>query len=243
MDFMTAAELLQQTRSRLQVAVDPVYQEGATRFFRGTEGQEANVQGVRAADLKKIEQFVYREVKYWPADQRNHFCNELWKSGVMEEGALVCHLYRRFEKSCAVPEFDLFEKWIDRYVRNWAHCDGVSTFLIAACLDNERSLIARLPPWTTSKNRWKRRSAAVSLVWEGKRGRHTDEIFYIASRLIEDPDDMVQKGVGWLLKETYPKMPKEVVDFLQPWKAKTTRLLLRYAAEKMSARDRALVLG
>jgi len=243
MDLMTIPELLEQTRSRLAAVVDPVYREGATRFFRVTEGQEANVQGVRAADLKKIEQFVYREVKYWSAPQRNRFCNELWKSGVMEEGALVCHLYRRFETSCAAAEFDLFEKWIDRYVRNWAHCDGVSTFLIAACLDNERSLIARLPPWTTSENRWKRRSAAVSLVWQGKRGRHTDEIFYIASRLIEDPDDMVQKGVGWLLKETYPKMPREVVEFLRPWKARTTRLLLRYAAEKMSARDRAAVLG
>jgi 3-methyladenine DNA glycosylase AlkD len=53
---------------------------------------------------------------------------------------------------------------------------------------------------------------------------------------------MVQKGVGWLLKETYPKQPREVVEFLQPWKARAPRLLLRYAAEKMTARDREAVL-
>jgi 3-methyladenine DNA glycosylase AlkD len=54
---------------------------------------------------------------------------------------------------------------------------------------------------------------------------------------------MVQKGVGWLLKETYPKRPKEVVAFLVKNREKTTRLVLRYAAEKMSAADKARVLG
>jgi len=240
---MKSEELLAECRSRLAAAVDPVYQEGASRFFQWTDGQTANIQGIRAAQVKKIEQFVYREVKGWPVAQRNRLCNELWKSGVMEEGALVCYLYRRFEKTCGGHEFRLFEKWIDRYVRNWAHCDGVSTFLIAACLDNEPSLITAIPAWTVSRNRWKRRAAAVSLVWEGKRGRHTAEIFDVAVRLIEDPDDLVQKGVGWLLKETYPKKPREVVEFLQPWKQKTTRVLLRYAAEKMNAKDRAAVLG
>ena len=48
--------------------------------------------------------------------------------------------------------------------------------------------------------------------------------------------------LGWLLKETYPKRPREVVDFLKPWRGRTARLLLRYAAEKMTERDREVVL-
>lgn len=112
----------------------------------------------------------------------------------------------------------------------------------AASIANEPSLIRELPAWTESKNRWKRRAAAVAMLEEGKKGRHTNEIFDIASRMITDPDDMVQKGVGWLLKETYPKRPREVVAFLKPWRGRAPRLLLRYAAEKMSARDRETVL-
>jgi 3-methyladenine DNA glycosylase AlkD len=54
---------------------------------------------------------------------------------------------------------------------------------------------------------------------------------------------MVQKGVGWLLKETYPKKPTEVVRFLLANRAKTTRLVLRYAAEKMTAPDKGRVLS
>ncbi len=51
-------------------------------------------------------------------------------------------------------------------------------------------------------------AAAVALVPSAKRGLHTREIFRIAQPLVPDDDDMVQKGVGWLLKETYPKKPR-----------------------------------
>ena len=54
---------------------------------------------------------------------------------------------------------------------------------------------------------------------------------------------MVQKGVGWLLKETYPKKPAEVVRLLVANRTKTARLVLRYAAEKMTATDKARVLA
>jgi 3-methyladenine DNA glycosylase AlkD len=53
---------------------------------------------------------------------------------------------------------------------------------------------------------------------------------------------MVQNGVGWLLKETYPKKPREVMRFLMPLRHTTTRLVLRYAAEKMSKDDKARLL-
>jgi 3-methyladenine DNA glycosylase AlkD len=53
---------------------------------------------------------------------------------------------------------------------------------------------------------------------------------------------MVQKGVGWLLKETHARQPKAVVEFLEKWKKRTSRLLLRYAAEKMSEAERKRVL-
>jgi 3-methyladenine DNA glycosylase AlkD len=159
----------------------------------------------------------------------------------MEEGALVCHLYRRFAKQCAGPEFSMFEGWIHRYVNNWAHCDGVSSWLLAACIANEPALMEKLPPWTRSKNRWKRRAAAVSLLQEGKQGRNTETIFAIAGMLHDDPDDMVQKGVGWLLKETYPRRPRETVALLTGW-PDAPRLMLRYACERMTPADRGRVL-
>jgi 3-methyladenine DNA glycosylase AlkD len=232
-------DLLGAVRSRLANAASPRAREGALRFFR----EPVNPLGVPTPDVKRIAAAAYRELKRWPLALRNRFCTELWKCGVLEEGVVAIYVYRRFAQQCARCEFHLFEKWIDRFVRNWAHCDGVSAWLLAAAIANEPELSAELSAWTGSPNRWKRRAAAVALVQEAKHGQNTDAILKIAARLLDDPDDMVQKGVGWLLKEAYPKKKREVVAFLKRQKKRATRLVLRYAAEKMTAADRAAVLG
>jgi len=154
----------------------------------------------------------------------------------------VCYLYRRFEKQCGEREFAMFARWLDRYVRNWGHCDGVSTWLLAASIANCPKLVEELAAWTKSRNRWKRRGAAVALIQEAKQGRLTETIFQICELLRDDEDDLVRKGVGWLLKETYPRRPKEVLRFLDSWRASAPRVVLRYAAEKMTARDKAWVM-
>jgi 3-methyladenine DNA glycosylase AlkD len=225
-------------RARLEALAEPEMAAGVSNFFR----EPVDPIGVRSRDLRKVVAEVYRAVKKWPAADRNRLCMLLWEGGKMEEGALVCHLYRRFAKQCGGPEFGMFEHWIDRYVHNWAHCDGVSSWLLAAPIANQPELMNKLPAWTRSKNRWKRRAAAVALLQEAKQGRSTKTIFAIAGLLRDDDDDMVQKGVGWLLKETYPCRPREVVRLLTGWSG-APRLMLRYACEKMTAADRARVLG
>jgi 3-methyladenine DNA glycosylase AlkD len=236
---MTPQELAEITRLQLMSAANPDFAAGTRRFFR----EDIDSYGLRAPQVHAIARLVYRELKSWPGSQRDRYMVELWESGKLEAGAIVCYVYRYFSKHCAANEFKLFERWLGRYVKNWGQCDGVSTWLIAASIANRPELIAKLPAWTKSKNRWKRRAAAVSLIQEAKRGRNTDSIFRICEMLREDPDDMVQKGVGWLLKETYPRRPREVLRFLANWRATAPRLVLRYAAEKMTPKDRKWVMG
>lgn len=205
------------------------------------ETRRALAGATRAPAVKALAPGVYRALKGQPAAERNRFCTELWKSGRWQEWALACYVYRRFARTCGAAEFRLFERWVDRYVTHWGACDGVGTWLLAACIENEPELAAALPRWTRSRNRWKRRAAAVALVYEAKRGRLTERILEVAALLIDDSDDMVQKGVGWLLKETYPRKSREVVRFLLA-RPGAPRLVVRYAAEKMSAPDREKVM-
>jgi 3-methyladenine DNA glycosylase AlkD len=231
----TPDELYAFVSSELERLATAEYREGAAAFFQGS----VRLHGVRAAQLVPLEQQVYRVAKRWPRAQFNTFCNRLWKTGMLEEGAMVCHVYRRFQRTCGACEFRLFESWIDRYVSNWAHCDGVASWLLAAAIGNHPELMEQLMTWTASRNRWKRRAAAVALLQEAKNGRHTSFILRVASALMPDADDMVQKGVGWLLKETYPKQKAAVVEFLERWQPQTSRVVVRYACEKMTPQDRA----
>ncbi len=123
-------------------------------------------------------------------------------------------------------------------MRDGAHCDGVS--LLGAAVRNEPRLAEELLPWTESPHPWKRRAAAVALVGEAKQGRQRNAILAIADRLL---DDMVQKAVGWLLKETYPRQAAAVVNFHRKRRHRAARIVLRYAAEKMTRQHREQVLA
>jgi 3-methyladenine DNA glycosylase AlkD len=100
--------------------------------------------------------------------------------------------------------------------------------------------VERLLSWTGSENRWRRRAAAVSLVPIARKGEMLEEAFRIADRLMTDEDDMVQKGVGWLLKEASREHPDEVREYLLRWREEVSALMLRYASEKLPKDKRVL---
>ncbi len=234
------SDLLSEISAKLDLLADPKAAAAEQRFFKD---QPIRGRGVGAPDIQRIARDVYPRIRKLSVAERDRLCTALWATRRFEEGALVCYVYRRFAKQCGAREFMLFTRWLDRYVDNWAHTDGLSLWLLGASIANDGALVDKLDAWTTSKNRWKRRAAAVALVYSAKRGDHTRAILRIAAPLIKDEDDMVQKGVGWLLKETYPKKPAEVVRFLTKNRDKTTRLVLRYAAEKMTSADKSRVLA
>jgi 3-methyladenine DNA glycosylase AlkD len=127
-------------------------------------------------------------------------------------------------------------------VRNWGHCDSVSHYLISAGIENDPALAFLLPPCTESANRWKRRAAAISLVHGARqRSGNVAIILEVAGRLAPDQDDLVRKGLAWLLKESYGSERSEIMKFRKPWKQALPRLVLRIATEKMTPGDRKAV--
>ncbi len=232
------AALLKSLRQQLRDAAEPDFAAGVRNFFR----EPVDPYGVRGGKLHGITSAVYRELKRWPRADRDRFMTALWESGKLEEGVIVSHVYRRFSMEFGESEFALFERWLNRYVKNWAHCDGLASWLLAGAIRNRPKLIEKLAPWAKSRNRWKRRAAAVALLQEAKTGRNTESIFEICTMLRHDQDDMVQKGVAWILKEAYPKRPRQVIEFLDDWRLTAPRLLLRIAAEKMTPRHKQWLL-
>jgi len=102
-------------------------------------------------------------------------------------------------------------------------------------VDKFPDTIEELKRWTQSENRWMRRAAAVSLIVPAKHGKFLNESMEIASLLLTDTDDMVQKGYGWLLKEASRKHTDEIFQYVMKNKRQMPRTALRYAIEKMGA--------
>lgn len=226
-------------RAQLAASVDPEFREGQQRFFK----HEVRSWGVRTADLKTIESEWKRAVRTWPHDRQMRFFENLLASGMLEEGALACHLARGTARNWGAEQFGVLSGWLDKYVSNWAVCDGLASWLLAACVRNEPGLMDELAGWTESPNRWRRRAAAVALLQEAKAGRHLDRVQDIAWRLGPDSDDMVRKGVGWLLKVAWSARPDEIYAFLTDGRERFSGITLRYAAEKMPKPERQRLLA
>lgn len=235
MDAINPDELFQIIVKKLESQADADFAAGQRRFFR----HEVETIGVRSVNLHRIAREATPLVRTWPVAARNRLMRLLWEDGRIETGALVCYIYRSFARECGACEFKLFERWIDRYVRNWAHCDGVASWLVAASVANEPELRLNLLGWTQSGTMWKRRAAAVAMVQEAKAGRHFDTIAAIARALLTDREVMVEMGIGWLLKESYVGRPAETFGFLMAHRGSASRRTLRIAAEKMPAARRA----
>ena len=94
------------------------------------------------------------------------------------------------------------------------------------------------------ENRWLRRASAVTLIILARQGRFLEDVFEIADILLQDKDDLVQKGYGWMLKEASREHEKEVYNYIIRKREFMPRTALRYAIEKMPEdKRRAYLLG
>jgi len=97
MPGVDAAALLKDIRSRLKAAADPEFEAGLRWFFK----EPVKPYGVRTPLLRELARLAYAQVKHWPVAERDRFVTELWKSGMLEEGVIVSHMYRRFAHPAA----------------------------------------------------------------------------------------------------------------------------------------------
>jgi 3-methyladenine DNA glycosylase AlkD len=208
--------------------------EGMKRYFQET----IKTYGVSVPDARNVARKYYPEIRQMDLEDIIKISESLLKDGYMEEGIVAFELLEKSKRNLNASALTIFEKWLDKYVSNWAHCDELSAHLIGYIIEKNPEISRQLIRWTSSSNRWKRRSAAVSFVLLARNGKNLSETLEIASRLKTDNDDMVQKGVGWLLKEASKKDQKAIVSFVRNNKSVMPRTTLRYAIEKMPEKTR-----
>ncbi len=231
----TAARL----KRELRALADPGFQQGQQNYFK----ESAKTLGVRAPDVRKLAATAvkeYRRAKLG-VDDVIPFADRLWRCKFIEERVLGIVILSRYQRQLERRHWNHFDGWVDS-LTNWAETDGLCTYIFAALIKKDPALVRCLPPWTSSKNRWRRRSAAVALVPLARHGEHHDIALEICGRLAEDRDDMVEKGVGWLLKEISRTRPEAVADFLLEDIRRYSRTTVRYACEKLPKRLKTVVM-
>lgn len=223
--------IIEKIRRELKENIDEHTRESGQRFFK----ESVNIYGVKTALVSKIAKENYKSIRDKSKAEIFNLCEELWRSGYMEESFIACNwsyfIYKQYEPG----DFAVFEKWVNNYVSNWASCDTLCNHTIGTFIEMYPEFLSSLKEWAKSNNRWVRRASAVSLIIPARQGKFLKDIFEIADILLPDQDDLVRKGYGWMLKEASRKNQSEVFDYIKKNKKTMPRTALRYAIEKMPA--------
>jgi 3-methyladenine DNA glycosylase AlkD len=139
-------------------------------------------------------------------------------------------------------EFRLFESWLHR-ISSWADHDALVHDLIAPMVAAQPHRTTGIFHWAKSRDRWHRRAACVALIRGTRQKMLFPQIARLSNMLLSDEDDMVQKGLGWLLRETAKADPKKTIPYLRKIQASAPRLVLRTACETLPAETRKKILG
>jgi 3-methyladenine DNA glycosylase AlkD len=168
--------------------------------------------------------------------------DKLFAGRCLEEKVFAVFLLENLTDRFDEAEFRLFESWLPR-ISSWADHDGLVHYLIAPMIAAKPARANRVFRWAKSYDRWHRRAACVALIQGTRQKMFLPEIKQLSNLLLRDEDDMVQKGLGWLLRETTKADAKRTVPYLMTIRQRAPRLVLRTACETLPARTRRKILA
>lgn len=168
--------------------------------------------------------------------------DRLFRGRVLEEKVFAVLLLENLTARLDDTHFGLFEGWLDR-IRTWADHDGLVHSLIAPMNQAKPTRARKVFEWAKSPDRWHRRAACVALIQGTRRKMFFPQVVRLSNLLLKDEDDMVQKGLGWLLRETAKADRPRTVPYLMKIRSRAPRLVLRTASETLPEKTRSTILG
>jgi 3-methyladenine DNA glycosylase AlkD len=167
--------------------------------------------------------------------------DKLFVGRVLEEKIFGVFLLEKLTDKLGDAEFRLFESLLSR-ISSWADHDALVHSLIAPMIAAEPKRVKAVFHWAKSPDRWHRRAACVGLIQGTRQKMFFPQIVRLSDFLLADRDDMVQKGLGWLLRETAKADAERTVPYLEKIRERAPRLVLRTACETLPVGVRKKIL-
>lgn len=145
---------------------------------------------------------------------------------------------RRFEHAAQDPDREeIVMAYLanTRWVNNWDLVDASAPPILGGwLLTRKRSVLGEL---VRSENFWERRIAIVSTLTLIRAGDFRDTL-RLTEKLLRDPEDLMHKACGWMLREVGKKDRDILIAFLEKHSSRMPRTMLRYAIERFPRKER-----
>jgi 3-methyladenine DNA glycosylase AlkD len=196
------------------------------KSFKGGYGEGDKFIGVIVPEQRKVAKTYFKEASIKEIEV-------LLRDEIHEHRLTsIFMLVYKFEKSKTEPEKEAIVKLYlknTKFINNWDIVDSSADKILGAFLFNKPKDI--LYELAHSTDLWEQRTAMISTFYYIKKNQFEDA-FKIAKILLNHRHDLIQKAVGWMLKEIGKKNFQAEIDFLKVHYKQMPRTMLRYSIEK-----------
>ena len=219
---------------------DPSQVEGLSRFFKtgkGQYGEGDKFLGIKVPVTREVVKQCWQTTSF--DDLETCIRSEYHEMRLAALLTLV-QLFKHAKK-----DVGLQKQYIDFYlshtefINNWDLVDLSCYELLGVwLLDKERALLYDLA--RDGKTIWEQRIGMVSTMQFLRHGQ-LDDTYAIAELFLEKPQplhDLLQKAVGWLLREAGKRDEQRLKEWLSDRYQDMPRTMLRYAIEKFTEEER-----
>jgi len=172
--------------------------------------------GLKTSDFRQILKALLPHFLKLSLKERLNAAAQLLGKHVGELGHIGIHLVALSVNELKPYHFPLLDRLLDDF-RSWSHVDHFCSEVMQPLLWKYRDeTLALVQEWNQAPIRWKRRASVVIFTRKvGESGEFTDEALRLCENLIWDKEDIVQKGVGWALKDNMRSSQKNVLPFVK----------------------------
>lgn len=235
---MAEAIIGQAIRAELKKLANPVRAKQSAYYFKTGEGQYG-YGDVFLGVAVPAQRVVAKKYKTLPLRE----VEKLLQSKIHEERLTASIiLVDQYKKADEATKKTIYEFYLanTKYINNWDIIDGSAPFIVGMWLqDKDKRVLLKL---ARSKSMWERR-IAIMATFPYIRSGDASWTFKIATMLLHDPEDLIHKAVGWMLREVGKNCGQSVEEkFLKQHYKTMPRTMLRYAIEKFDEPKRQVYL-
>ena len=224
-----------QVKSALRRHVNPEKAAFYPKFFKtgkGQYGEGDRFLGVVVPDQRKIANLY----KHLPRSELDQLIQDPFHECRMT--ALLI-LVKQFEKADDDDRTEIVEYYLSRldFANNWDLVDCSAHKILGAYLVDKKDQ-SQLAALANSNHLWRERTAMIATLAMIKQGDYSKTLS-LAEHFLDHPHDLMHKATGWMLREVGKGDERILKLFLNRYYTKMPRTMLRYAIERLEARDKA----
>ena len=219
---------------------DPEQAVNLSRFFKtgkGQYGEGDRFLGIKVPITREVVKQCWKEATF--EDLETCICSEYHEIRLAVLLTLV-QIFKHAKKNMALQQHCIdFYLAHTEFINNWDLVDLSCYELLGTwLLDKDRALLYDLA--RDGKTIWEQRIGMVSTM-QFIRHEELDDTYAIAEVFLEKPQplhDLLQKAVGWLLREAGKRDEQRLRGWLTKHCRTMPRTMLRYAIEKFTEEER-----